>query len=69
MLNYFFLFKIKGFPNKLLTEEIERISKFVGLHKDLAKYSKNLSGGMKRRLMVAMALIGDSKIIILGIRF
>jgi ABC-type multidrug transport system ATPase subunit len=58
--------KIKGFPKEKLHDEIDRISTFVGLHKDLKKYSKNLSGGMKRRLMVAMALIGDSKIIILG---
>lgn len=56
---------IKGFPKEKLEEEIERISKFVGLNNDLKKYAKNLSGGMKRRLMVAMALIGDSKIIIL----
>ena len=27
--------------------------------------SKNLSGGMKRRLSVAMALIGESKVIIM----
>ncbi|CAF0854082.1 unnamed protein product [Brachionus calyciflorus] len=56
---------IKGFPSSKLKNEIDRISNFVGLNKDLAKRSKNLSGGMKRRLMVAMALIGDSKIIIL----
>nr|UOU03314.1 ATP-binding cassette subfamily A3-like 1 [Brachionus rubens] len=56
---------IKGFPGNKLKTEIERISTFVGLQKDLYKKSKSLSGGMKRRLMVAMALIGDSKIIIL----
>jgi ABC-type multidrug transport system ATPase subunit len=49
-----------------LDEEVERIAGFVGLDRDLKKMAKNLSGGMKRRLMVAMALIGDSKIIILG---
>lgn len=51
-----------------MNEEIERIASFVGLERDLKKMAKNLSGGMKRRLMVAMALIGDSKIIILGKR-
>lgn len=35
------------------------------MQNDLKKKSKQLSGGMKRRLSVAMALIGDSKIIIL----
>nr|QUF59429.1 ATP-binding cassette transporter Abca3-like1 [Brachionus angularis] len=54
-----------GFPKNKLNDEINRIATFVGLQKDLSKRSKNLSGGMKRRLMVAMALIGDSKIIIL----
>nr|APD26547.1 ATP-binding cassette transporter subfamily A member 3-like X1 protein [Brachionus koreanus] len=56
---------IKGFPSIKFKTELDRISDFVGLQKDLKKRSKNLSGGMKRRLMVAMALIGDSKIIIL----
>jgi ATP-binding cassette subfamily A (ABC1) protein 3 len=37
----------------------------VGLHNDLNKMSKQLSGGMKRRLSFGIALIGDSKIIIL----
>ena len=32
-------------------------------HKD--KLAKNLSGGMKRKLSLAMALVGGSKIIIL----
>ena len=35
------------------------------LENDLRKKSKELSGGMKRRLSVALALIGDSKVIIL----
>lgn len=45
--------------------EILRISEYVGLKNELNKVSKSLSGGMKRRLSVAMAFIGDSKIIIL----
>lgn len=57
--------KIKGFPEARINDEIIRISTFVGLHNDLKTLSKSLSGGMKRRLSVAMALIGDSKIIIL----
>lgn len=42
-----------------------RIAIFVGLDKDLKKKTISLSGGMKRRLMVGMALIGDSKVVIL----
>ncbi len=62
--NFFFL-KIKGYPKELIDVEIKRICKFLGLDNDLEKYSKNLSGGMKRRLSVAMTLIGDSKVIIM----
>ena len=60
------LWKIKGFPKIQIMNEIERIATFVGLQYDLVTLSKSLSGGMKRRLSVAMALIGDAKIIILG---
>jgi ATP-binding cassette, subfamily A (ABC1), member 3 len=37
----------------------------VGLNDDMHKLTKNLSSGMKRRLMIGMALVGDSKIIIM----
>lgn len=56
---------IKGYTKKEIEEEIKEISKLVGLHNDLEKKSKQLSGGMKRRLSVAMALTGGAKIIIL----
>jgi ABC-type multidrug transport system ATPase subunit len=61
-----FNLKIKGFPNEVIKSEVVRISSFVGLNNDLRTKSKNLSGGMKRRLSVAMSFIGDSKVIILG---
>ncbi|CAF0704109.1 unnamed protein product [Brachionus calyciflorus] len=56
---------IKGFLSSQIKQEVIRISTFVGLQNDLYKKSRQLSGGMKRRLSVAMALIGDSKVIIL----
>ena len=59
------ILKIKGFSRKERKGEIKRVSALVGLDKHLKKKSKDLSGGMKRRLSVAMALIGDSKIILL----
>nr|QUF59431.1 ATP-binding cassette transporter Abca3-like3 [Brachionus angularis] len=55
---------IKGFTSEDVKKEITHISKLVDLNSELNKKSKNLSGGMKKRLNVAMALIGDSKIII-----
>jgi ATP-binding cassette subfamily A (ABC1) protein 3 len=57
--------KIKGFPRSEIEGEVLRIAVFVGLDKDLRKKTVSLSGGMKRRLMVGMALIGDSKVVIL----
>jgi ABC-type multidrug transport system ATPase subunit len=57
--------KIKGYTKEEIVKEIELISKYVGLENDLNKQARNLSGGMKRRLSVAMALTGGSKIIIL----
>nr|UOU03317.1 ATP-binding cassette subfamily A3-like 4 [Brachionus rubens] len=56
---------VKGFSRNERENEINRISSYVGLQNDLSKKSRELSGGMKRRLSVAMALIGDSKVIIL----
>lgn len=50
---------------KNVSKEVSRIATLVGLGNDLKKKSANLSGGMKRRLMVGMAFTGDSKIIIL----
>jgi len=56
---------IKGYTKRQIKEEIVAISQLVGLDGDLEKKSKQLSGGMKRRLSVAMAVTGGSKIIIL----
>lgn len=50
---------------KNLKLEIKKISQLVNLENDLYKKAKNLSGGMKKRLSLAMALIGDPKILIL----
>ena len=49
-----------------MSDEVLRISTFVGLNNDLKTRAKSLSGGMKRRLSVAMSFIGDSKVIVLG---
>ena len=49
-----------------LQTEISKLSRSVGLYKDLKTRVKKLSIGMKRRLSFALSLIGDSKVIILG---
>jgi ABC-type multidrug transport system ATPase subunit len=45
-----------------LTESIIRILDLIGLSNDRTKLSKNLSGGMKRRLSIGMSLIGDPQV-------
>jgi ABC-type multidrug transport system ATPase subunit len=56
---------LKGVPQAKLKGAIEHIIQDVGLHEKTHVFSKNLSGGMKRKLSVAIALLGDSKIVFL----
>ena len=46
-------------------ETIEKILKDVGLYQHKDNLAKNLSGGNKRKLCVALALVADSKIVFL----
>ncbi len=48
-------------PN-ILHESIEKILRLIGLVNDRQTLSKNLSGGMKRRLSIGISLIGDPKV-------
>ena len=45
-----------------LHESIENILNLIGLVNDRRTLSKNLSGGMKRRLSIGISLIGDPKV-------
>jgi ABC-2 type transport system ATP-binding protein len=45
-------------------EAVEKMLEEVGLYEARNRYANNLSGGMKRRLGIAQALIGDPQIII-----
>jgi ABC-type multidrug transport system ATPase subunit len=45
-------------------EMVEKMLEEVGLYEARNRYANNLSGGMKRRLGIAQALIGDPKVII-----
>lgn len=44
--------------------ELERVLGEVGLVEEKSKKTKDLSGGMKRRLSVAIAIIGDPQLLI-----
>lgn len=54
-----------GLPAKLAEERTEKYLKQLGLWEKRHQASRTLSGGMKRRLMIARALIHEPKLLIL----
>lgn len=54
-----------GIPRSVALQRSEEILKQLGLWEKRDEQSINLSGGMKRRLMVARALINEPKLLIL----
>ncbi|MGN0374444.1 MAG: ATP-binding cassette domain-containing protein [Butyrivibrio sp.] len=56
---------IKGIPSKRAAGEIERLLKVVNLWDVRYKQLKGFSGGMKQRVLLAQALLGDPKFLIL----
>lgn len=63
--NLFIFAGIKGVPWLEIQNEVEATIAQLSLDDHLSIPAKYLSGGLKRRLCVAMALIGESKILIL----
>jgi ABC-2 type transport system ATP-binding protein len=57
--------RLAGLTNtKVRNNIVEKMLEEVGLYEARNRYANNLSGGMKRRLGIAQALIGDPKLII-----
>ncbi|KAG1714023.1 ATP-binding cassette sub-family A member 3 [Nymphon striatum] len=56
---------LKGYPSALMPTEIEKVIDQVKLKDKTNESASVLSGGMKRRLSLAMALIGDTKVLLL----
>ena len=63
--NLEFFGKMKGVSSDKLKKEIEYIAGIVDLTDDLKKLVSKYSGGMKRRLSLAIALIGSPELLIL----
>ncbi|XP_071953037.1 phospholipid-transporting ATPase ABCA3-like [Antedon mediterranea] len=61
---YFFA-KLKNCPKKMVKSEVDKYISSLALEDKRHVRSKSLSGGMKRKLSVGIALIADSKIIML----
>lgn len=64
-----FFARIKGIYSKMSNEEVEahidQAIADVALSEKSNTLAKNLSGGMKRKLSVAIAFCGDSKVVLL----
>uniref|UniRef100_A0A4X2LYM3 ABC transporter domain-containing protein n=1 Tax=Vombatus ursinus TaxID=29139 RepID=A0A4X2LYM3_VOMUR len=61
---YFFAM-LKGFSKKNLKNEIDHMLNIFNLEEKRNAFSNSLSGGMKRKLSISIALIGDSKVVML----
>ncbi|XP_070191604.1 LOW QUALITY PROTEIN: phospholipid-transporting ATPase ABCA3-like [Littorina saxatilis] len=60
-----FFARLKGCPASRVKEEVDKILTEVGLEFKRHAQSQTLSGGQKRKLSVGIALINDSKVVIL----
>lgn len=63
--NLVFYGKMKGLDKTVLTHDVEHVAMVVDLLSDLDKRVINFSGGMQRRLSLAIALLGTSDLLIL----
>ncbi|POM61236.1 ABC transporter ABCA1 lipid exporter family, partial [Phytophthora palmivora] len=57
--------RVKGYRNEELQELVASQIRQVGLTEKRHVFSKDLSGGMKRKLSVAISLLGDSSLVFL----
>ncbi|XP_028284635.1 ATP-binding cassette sub-family A member 1 isoform X2 [Parambassis ranga] len=61
----YFYARLKGLNRSEVKIEMDQMIKDVGLPHKRKELAKNLSGGMQRKLSVAIAFVGGSKIVIL----
>ncbi|KAM4750130.1 phospholipid-transporting ATPase ABCA1-like [Anableps anableps] len=60
-----FYARLKGLPEEKVKAEMEQIVNDVGLPHKRKSLTSTLSGGMQRKLSVALAFVGGSKVVIL----
>ena len=60
-----YIASIKGLPPRFAKRKTKELLKLVNLEKDAGRKIRTFSGGMKRRLGIAQALLNDPKILIL----
>ena len=64
--SHLYLFaRLRGIPESMVKQVVEECIEELELTKHRKKLAMRLSGGMKRKLCVAIALIGDPKVVLL----
>lgn len=63
--NLHFFAQMKGIKKTIIKDEIQHVSQVVELTEHLSKKVSGYSGGMKRRLSLAIALLGEPDLLIL----
>jgi len=56
---------LKGVPRKEMNSEIERVLSYVNLNDVADRLIGTYSGGMKQRILIAQAILGDPKLIVM----
>lgn len=56
---------LKGIPKKQLVDEIARVLSYVNMTEAADRAIGTYSGGMKQRILIAQAILGDPKLVIL----
>ena len=55
---------LKNIPKQEIEKEITRVSRLVNMQDELSKKCKAYSGGMKQRILVAQALLGNPELLL-----
>lgn len=61
----YYMAALKGLSSKEATEQIDRLIRLVNLEEVAYRKLGSFSGGMKQRVLIAQALLGNPKVIIL----
>lgn len=56
---------LKGIPKKDMSWEIDRVLEYVNMTEDADRAIGTYSGGMKQRILIAQAVLGNPKLIVL----
>ena len=57
--------ELKDYPADMMSTEVHDVLRLIQLESKKNSLAQSLSGGMKRRLMLGIALVGESKLLIL----